>query len=440
MRSHASNLAWSVGAQATYALTQWLVLVIIARSGSAETLGQFSLAMAVTAPAAMLAMLQMRTVLATDAARKHSLLEYLSIRLSLSAVAAGLTIAISVIWWRDLVFPLIALLACAKAVESMGELCQGFYQREGRMRSAFLSVAVKGCVATFSVWFILRSSSTSDWLGLGLLAGFGIGFIGVDGVLLIRELRKPASTATRSEWRWRANSALELLKFSVPLGLVTLIASLSINIPRVVAERHLGARELGFYAATAYAALAGARLVQAISHVVAPGFGRLIAEKKFDRLRSLLLRSCLGVSAFAAIAVALAFACGKPALSFIYGPEWGHANTLLIASLAVCIFEWPWIIVGTALVALKRNRARIPIEAGSFLLSVGGAFFLTPQIGILALPVAFGAGVILNLTAGLAVALASISERAKDAWGDTRAARDHVVHSDGVGSFRGGTR
>ena len=73
-----TNFAWSLIGNVGYAGCQWTMLVVIAKLGSAEMVGQFALALALTAPVMMFAQLQLRTLLATDARNEFQFLHYLA--------------------------------------------------------------------------------------------------------------------------------------------------------------------------------------------------------------------------------------------------------------------------------------------------------------------------------------------------------------------------
>src|ERR1044072_4016691 len=61
-----TNFSWTLAGNLIYSGCQWGVLIVLARLGSPEQVGQFALALAVTAPVIMLSNLQLRGVLATD--------------------------------------------------------------------------------------------------------------------------------------------------------------------------------------------------------------------------------------------------------------------------------------------------------------------------------------------------------------------------------------
>ena len=75
------NFGWVLSGNFAYALSQWAMLAVIARLGNASMVGIFALGLAVTAPIAMLANLQLRSILATDIANEFGFGEYLLLRL-----------------------------------------------------------------------------------------------------------------------------------------------------------------------------------------------------------------------------------------------------------------------------------------------------------------------------------------------------------------------
>ncbi len=66
-RSLRSNFVWTLSGNLVYAACQWGMLVVLARMGNAEMVGQFALALSIITPVLMFTNLQLRSVQATDA-------------------------------------------------------------------------------------------------------------------------------------------------------------------------------------------------------------------------------------------------------------------------------------------------------------------------------------------------------------------------------------
>src|SRR5882762_7995252 len=82
-----SNFAWTFTGNAIYAAGQWAILSLLVKLGSSEMLGQYALAVALTAPVVMLSHLNLRAVLATDVAQKYPFQDYLAVRLIMTALS-----------------------------------------------------------------------------------------------------------------------------------------------------------------------------------------------------------------------------------------------------------------------------------------------------------------------------------------------------------------
>jgi len=70
-----------------YAVTLWLMLILIAKLGDPEMVGIFTLGFAVTGPVIMFANLRLRTIVASDSNNNNKFFDYLSLRLLTTAAA-----------------------------------------------------------------------------------------------------------------------------------------------------------------------------------------------------------------------------------------------------------------------------------------------------------------------------------------------------------------
>src|ERR1700733_10491466 len=80
-----SNMSWTFLANVVYGAGQWSLLILIAKFGSAEMLGTYSLGIAVVTPVMMLFSLKLRPALVTQVRNQPSYRRYLEVR-SLTSV------------------------------------------------------------------------------------------------------------------------------------------------------------------------------------------------------------------------------------------------------------------------------------------------------------------------------------------------------------------
>jgi O-antigen/teichoic acid export membrane protein len=123
------NFSWALVGNIFYSACQGGMLIVLARLGTAEMVGAFTFALAVTAPLFMFSNLQLRVVQATDAHTQFTFNDYLGLRLVSTLLALGGLLGI------NLLFPsshcaVILVIGVAKAVESISDVCAGFMQQQ----------------------------------------------------------------------------------------------------------------------------------------------------------------------------------------------------------------------------------------------------------------------------------------------------------------------
>ncbi|PYV40913.1 MAG: hypothetical protein DMG06_18790, partial [Acidobacteria bacterium] len=140
-----ANFLWSLTGNVTYALTQWGIVIALAKWTNAFMIGQFSLGLAIATPVLMFTNLQLRVVQASDARRLYSFGEYLGLRMVTTLM--GLVI-IAVIAFASGYHPRTAMVilavGAAKAVESLSDAYYGLFQLDERLDRVGKSMMLKG--------------------------------------------------------------------------------------------------------------------------------------------------------------------------------------------------------------------------------------------------------------------------------------------------------
>ncbi|MEA2713907.1 MAG: hypothetical protein QOK27_1868, partial [Gemmatimonadales bacterium] len=140
-----SNATWSLIGNGVYAACQWGMLVVIAKLAPAESVGQFALGLAVTAPVVMFANLQLRAVQSTDMSGQYAFGQYLRLRFFTSTLALAVISAIVLIsGYRGETAYIILGIGGLKAVESMSDLLYGRMQQREDMYGIARSLMLRG--------------------------------------------------------------------------------------------------------------------------------------------------------------------------------------------------------------------------------------------------------------------------------------------------------
>src|SRR5450432_2952660 len=138
----ASGTSWTLAASLTAALSQWLLLMVTAKLGSAEMVGQLALSFAIVAPIQAFTDLALRPSLATDARRDFHFQDYLKLRAIMITLAVGVVSA-TAFWRGGPASRIIIVIGLQKAIESASDLFFGLFQREEKLQWMGQSVVLR---------------------------------------------------------------------------------------------------------------------------------------------------------------------------------------------------------------------------------------------------------------------------------------------------------
>jgi O-antigen/teichoic acid export membrane protein len=382
-----ANFAWTLGGTTIYGLSQWGMLIALAKLGSPEIVGRYALALAISAPVVMFTNLQLRIVQATDARDQYRLGDYVSLRFAMSATALLIVAGAAFIGpYRPEVRPVILFVGAAKCVESISDVIHGFWQKHERLDLTAISMTIKGPTSLLAMCLIMAATHNVMWAAVGMFGTWALVLLTYDVANLRRvaRLRAPADGADlrqglRAPLRLPAMRSLALL--ALPLGVVGLLDSLQVNVPRYSIERVLGEASLGFFAAMAYLVQAGNMIVNALAQSAAPRLAKHYVNdaRAFRRLMWHLVRFALVLGA-SGIAISLLF--GRQLLTVMYRAEYGaHAGVLVWLMVAACLGYIARFLVAT-ITAARRLRAQAPLYALTLATVAGLSALLIPRFGL----------------------------------------------------------
>lgn len=314
-----------------YAACQWGMLIALAKFTDSGQVGQFSLALAITAPVVLLTNLNLRTVQATDTARQVPFQDYLGLRLLTSLLALVVIILLAVAGrydWRTL--EVIIAVGCIKAIESLADLLYGLFQQREYMDKIGRSLILKGV-------FSLAVLAATTFILHDVLLGVGALMLVWAGLLAVYDLRNAArilalspSPAEKLWPRWQPSVAAGLVRLALPLGISTSLLSLMANVPNYFLEKYVSTQAVGIFSALDYVVFAGLTVMLAMGQAATPRLARHFADRDlpaFNRLLAGLVGLAVLVGGAAVIVVA---AFGAPILAHIYTPEYAAYQSLFL--------------------------------------------------------------------------------------------------------------
>jgi O-antigen/teichoic acid export membrane protein len=368
-----------------YAASQWAILVVLAKLTSPETVGEFVLGFAITAPIIMFANLQLRLLQATDASGKFELQDYLGFR-SLAILLAIMAIILIV---RIGDYPIstakvIVLVGIAKAVEAMSDIFHGFFQQNERMDRLAWSQAIRGLLALagLSLAIYITRDVVVGIMAIILAWFLGLVFYDIPTAKKLKGARVEGINQPSLRPRWKLSSMRRLLLLGLPLGVVTLLRSLNTNIPRYFIEHHQGLFELGIFGGLVYVITAERRLSQALGHAVSPRLSQYFNRKESVKFRKLLVALLIITFSLGLVVVLGASIAGKQILTLIYSDVYAQYKDLFVLLAIVAIFDQTISILGYALTATRNLLIQVPLDILNLTTLIVGCIFLIPAHGL----------------------------------------------------------
>jgi len=383
------NFSWTFIGNLVYSGCQWGMLVVLAKLGSPEMVGQFTLGLAVTAPILMLTNLQLRDIQSTDARNHYLFSDYLGLRLIMTGLALPIIVGITFgTGYRGETALVIILIGLAKGIESISDVFYGLLQKHEQMDRMALSVIMKGLLSLIMLSMGIYISGSVLWGVVGLVVAWIFVLFSWDIPSCQSLISKYTSEIPDSlkgsplRPRWQLKTVKNLIWLSFPLGLVMMLISLNANIPRYFLEKYLGARELGVFAALAYLMVVGNIVVNALGSAAIPRLAKYYAAENVTAYRKLLLQ-LVGIGCLLGLASILtAYVAGDKILTIVYQAEYAKYAGIFIWLMVTAGIGYVSSFLGEGMIAARYIRVQIPL----FLIVTGtsaiASFWFIPTNGL----------------------------------------------------------
>ena len=385
------NFLWTLSGNVVYAACQWGMLVVLAKLGTPQLVGEFALALAITAPIVLGAGLSLRSVQATDAASEYPFGDYLLVRL-LTTAAAGAVIG-GIVWFSDYGWhkaAIIFVVGLAKAFESISDIFYGLLQQHERMDRIALSMMIKGPLSLVALGAAIYLAGdlllgvcglAATWLLLLIVYDVrnGASVLKVGSNSEHRPVKFGSALARQLQVSWRPRALVALTLLALPVGIVMAIVSFNANIPRYFIEHDLGGWDLGIFAAVAYPLAAGTVVVNALGQSTAPRLARYYADRDYRAFSSLMRKLlCLGL-AVGIGGIVLIWLAGRPILLLLYQPEYADRVVIFLWLGVAAVISYLGSLLGYAMTAARYFRAQLPVFLIATLVTAVGCAILVPR-------------------------------------------------------------
>ncbi len=391
------NFAWSFVGNAIFNLAQWLLLVALARLGSASLVGEFALSLAITAPIFLSVGLNLRVVQATDVTRQWRLADYMTLRHLLNVVSCLLSVVVGLaLGMRGAALLVLVVIAAAKAVEAVSQTYYGYFQFRERMDLVARSLLLRSALGSSAFVVLFWASDSLVYAAVGLWAGWTVTLLALDRPCARRLWsRDPGRISTpRRAIDW--NSLRQLARRAFPLGVDAGLSSLTLNIPRYLVQILEGAARLGVFAALAYFSQVISMVTGAMGETVVPRLAVYYEGRQRRPYIQLLSKLTLFGVAVTGAGIMFALVLGEWFLRLVLGPQYVDVPllVLLMGSAGLTTIQRS---LGRGLQAAHRFSAYLVVDVVTVVTVAAAAAFLIDRYGLLgagwSLCLGFAAGI-----------------------------------------------
>ncbi|MGA9377842.1 MAG: oligosaccharide flippase family protein [Phormidium sp.] len=408
------NFSWTFVGNAVYAACQWGMLIVLAKLGSPEMVGQFTLGLAVTAPVIMFTNLSLRNVQATDAKHNYQFGDYLGLRLI--AITLGLLIIVGITiasGYRLQTSLVILTIGLAKGFESISDVFYGLIQQHERMDRIAISMMIKGPLSLLLLAIGVYYTGSVLWGSVGLAVAWAIVLFNYDirsGALILKtspwqkcKQKSPKIFPNPLHPHWNLKTLVQLTWLALPLGVVMMLISLNSNIPRYFIESYLGERELGIFAALAYLMVAGNMVIAALGQSATPRLAKYYVTGNSTAFRTLLFKLVgLGL-VLGTVGVFIAVVAGREILTLLYKSEYAEQSDLFVWLMVAAGMGYISSFLGYGMTAARYFRVLIPLFALVTGTSAIAGLWLIPKQGLSGAAIALILSALVQLVLSLGV-------------------------------------
>lgn len=272
------NFAWAFVGNAFYALCGYLMLTILAKTSSVETVGLWGVAQAVTLPVATFFSLRLYNVNITDIRNEYQTGHYIAVRLLASLMSVIVAVLIGFIFYPVNVAMVIAMMGISQSVAEVRLYFLSNMQKFERLSLSTVSQIYEGLLTLLLFGLLFLFSKNLSLAILGTIVSRFFVLLIYDMPVSAKVLSAHLETFTGYLPHWEWPLLWKLFRLSAPLAVVAGITTVSQHIPRLVMDKTLGREAVGYFTALSLFLIAFTMINTALGSTSLPRLSRYFVE------------------------------------------------------------------------------------------------------------------------------------------------------------------
>ena len=381
----AKNSLYTLISNVALAASNWLVLVLIAKSFETAQLGGFVLALSLFSPAFLLASFKIRTLLIVDHEWRFKPEHYACARIFANLIAVAVITFLAQAFYPSLSWELLALVAIYKLSDAWAEFCHSYMRRHQHFEIISLSTSLRAFLTILGlIAAILMDASFHLIIAVWTCAA--VAFCIIDSILFFKYWDEPdleRFSFMRVVTLASLSNALKIYKTHLTIAIALLIGALFVHMPNYALAHYYSPSQAGIFATISYFLIAGGILINSLSQAATPQLVANFKNKNRQQFNGIVLKLC-GVGLFlGCIGIAIAFILGEWILRLFYNQEIASHSTVLTWVMMAAGIRYLYIFLGTALAALQEFKVQTRIASLGFIVLFIGLFISVPESGMI---------------------------------------------------------
>ena len=371
-----ADFTWLLSGNVLYSACQWGIVVVLAKLGSPQQVGEYALGMAVASPVILFANCQLRSFLVSDVAGEYTFDEYVGFRFVTLTCSLAVIAVLAVLTQPNLrLASVIILVGAAQALECISDTYYGFMQKREQMDRISRSLLLKGPLS-------LAALCVAMFIARNVLVAIGALCLGRLLVVLLWDCRLGDIRVKPIRPVWNLRGMRRLGRLVLPLGIIAMLVSLAAGVPRYFVAGQLGSAELGIFSAAASLVTAGNLVVSAYSQAMFLSAAWAYTAAEAEAFRGFISLAFAMGGALGAMAVLGTASFGQWMLVHIFRPEYGGSGRVLIVLMTAGAVSFIASGLGYIITAARSLRPQIPVLAASVCAGAGASVLWIPRYGL----------------------------------------------------------
>ena len=384
--SLAKNSLFTLVANLSLALSNWLLLVIVTKYFPAKSLGEVVISLSVLSPIFLFSSFKLRTLLVVDLENENQVVQYFNARLLANTVALLITPIVWKFFLSDVTGAVFFAIAAYRWFDAWCELCISYQHRVQAFKQVSKAQTMRSVA---SVIALITSAALFDSIELTLaLWVLTTAYFAVKGLLgVARKVdeheQQPFPLSLMSGSLRFYKQSIAIYKKYITVSFALMFSSLFVFIPNYFLKAYVGLEGAGQFAAVSYFLVASSIIITSLSQVASPVLSRLVLNNEYNEYFRMALKMCGIGFGIGIICFLFAVFLGEWVLAFVYTDEFGALSPELNWIMAAAMVRYCYIFLGTSMNALKLFKFQTQIAfVGTFSVFVSCAV-LVPEHGTL---------------------------------------------------------